>query len=760
MSLENPAEPQGGQLVDGRGAAPIIAERRSIMDLWRVFTKQRFTILTVTILCVAAAAWYAFRTPPVYESVSHVEIAPAEKSPGESMEIYAEELGSDSQLQTEIQVLESDAVLFKTAENLNLLQVVRGEEKKGAKGGTAPSGAITPEERRAMIGMVRDGLSVSLIANTQIVEIRFRGGDPILATEIVNQVADTYADEDLRTKYERTLHVSVWLQQRLEDLKKEASDTQQQLADYQRAHNIVGTDEDSNLTIQTLEHVSGSLDDAEADRIMKEARMRDFDSLSPDLVALMGDNPALSALHTQLSDLQLQRAQMATKFGPMHPQMQQLDLQINKVQTQINNEVAVARRQVHDEYQGSLELEDAMRKRLAEQEDAAYRLNEDVAQYAILRHQAELTRNLYDTLELRLKEASVSAGLSAANITVLDRADVPFVPVAPNKRGSLTMGLFGGLVLGCVLAFLIESIDDRLRTSEEVENACMLPSLAAIPHMSNGKERRRNGDTDSVAANSLRAPQQLVTLRDPKSSSAEAYRSMRSSLLLSSIDNPPRVIVVTSSFPAEGKTTTALNLAIVLAQRGERVLLVDADLRRGSLHRVFGMPDSSFGLSTALSQPGFNREIPAPLAEVPTLHVLSTGPRPPNPAEMLSSNRMEEQMRQWTKEFDRIVLDSAPLLAVSDTQAMAVRADAVVLLARAGVTRKRALLRSRDLLWRINAPVVGVVVNDVDMRLENFYTYRYGMSAKNYWYGYRQSATVSDRAYGYEEDEEDGNNEV
>ncbi len=230
---------------------------------------------------------------------------------------------------------------------------------------------------------------------------------------------------------------------------------------------------------------------------------------------------------------------------------------------------------------------------------------------------------------------------------------------------------------------------------------------------------------------------------------------MRSSLLLSSIDNPPRVIVVTSSFPAEGKTTTALNLAIVLAQRGEHVLLVDADLRRGSLHRVFGMPDESFGLSTCSVATGRSEgDLPAPFAELPTLHVLPTGPRPPNPAEMLSSNRMEEQMRQWIKKFDRIVIDTAPLLAVSDTQALAVRADAVVLVARAGVTRKRALIRARDLLWRVNAPVAGVVVNDVDLRLENFYTYRYGAYAKNYWYGYRQCPSFSDRAYGYEEDEQ------
>ena len=280
----------------------------------------------------------------------------------------------------------------------------------------------------------------------------------------------------------------------------------------------------------------------------------------------------------------------------------------------------------------------------------------------------------------------------------------------------------------------------------------MLPSLAAIPHLTLRRGKAQGRGKGKRRLRRFRASQ-LITLWDPKSHGAEAYRSMRSALMLSSIDNPPRVIVITSAFPAEGKTTTALNFAIVLAQRGERVLLVDADLRRGSLHRVFGLPDESFGLSTMLSQPEVHREMPAPFPDLPTLHVLATGPRPPNPAEMLSSNRMEEQMREWTQQFDRIVIDTAPLLAVSDTQALAVRADAVVLVARAGVTRKRALIRARDLLWRINAPVAGVVINDVDLRLENFYTYRYGMYARHYWYGYRQGPTSSDRAYGYEDEE-------
>jgi succinoglycan biosynthesis transport protein ExoP len=194
---------------------------------------------------------------------------------------------------------------------------------------------------------------------------------------------------------------------------------------------------------------------------------------------------------------------------------------ISKVQAQINNEISLAHHQVQDEYENSLHVEDAVRKRLAAQEDAAYRLNEDAAQYSILRHQAEATRELYDTLEMKLKEASVTAGMSAANITVVDRADVPFIPVAPQKRQALMYGLVGGILFGCVLAFVIESIDDRLSTSEEVENASMLPSLAAIPHFSYGQERRKGEAREEVGSGALQTARQLITLHDPKSNGAE-----------------------------------------------------------------------------------------------------------------------------------------------------------------------------------------------------------------------------------------------
>ena len=477
--------------------------------------------------------------------------------------------------------------------------------------------------------------------------------------------------------------------------------------------------------------------------------------MSPNLVAVMGDNPSLAALRSQLETLETQQGQLTARYGPRHPKIVDLQTQIKLVQQQIDSEVALARRQIRDEYNSALGAEQALRGRLGAQEEATYKLNEGAAQYAILRNQAELTRDLYDTLQIRLKEATVMGGLSATKITVVDMAQVPDLPVGPRKSLILGMGLLGGLLGGCVLAFLIESIDDRLQTSDEVESVAMLPSLAAIPHFHSDADKDRKRSGGGTSDDDLRSSQlspQLVAVRDPKSVSAEAYRNLRSSLLLSSIDNPPRTIVITSAFPGEGKTTTAINVAIVLAQRGEKVLLVDADLRLGKLAKVFGLSGANIGLSTVLAKPGMHREIPVPLPELPTLRVLPTGPRPPNPAEMLSSVRMGEQLRQWAHEYDRIVLDTSPLLAVSDTQSMAVYADAVVLVTRARMTRKRALLRARDMLARINAPIAGVVVNDVDQRLENFYTYHYG--AYGYRYGYGGYGARSDRAYGYDEEDE------
>ena len=751
MSSEPQSEPQTSQPDRDPAAVAPAEPQLSLMDVWRTVMKQRWVIVAVTAICFFTALIYSIRAKPVYESYSRIEVKPNTMLNMGLLAQASSSEGNSPDMATEILKLQSDSVMLETAQNLHLLDRLRtGGSKDGRGEGRKPAGPMTPLERLAMIGMISGGLTVKPMGQTQMVEIRYRNEDPKLATDVVNDLVDTYIDADLRSTYERTRHVSAWLQGQLDDLKQAASDAQRQLADYQRQHNIVGTDETSNLTIQTLEQISSDYESAESDRIVKEARMRDFATQGADLVSLTGDDPQVATLRSQLTDLETQRSQMTLQYGSRYPAMENLNAQIAKVQAALNREVELAHQQVVNEYEGALHLEGTLRKRLDEQEEAAYELNEDVAQYAILRHQAELNRDLYDALQMRLKEASVTAGLSATNITVVDRAQVPVYPVGPRKTLNVLIGLVGGLFAGVLIAFAIESIDDRMQTSEEVETVSHLASLATIPHIVEAQEKKRRAEEAGVAAGVEQA-RQLVTLHSPKSLAGEAYRGLRSALLLSSIDHPPRVIVFTSAFPGEGKTTTAANCAIALAQRGERVLLVDADLRRGSLDRVFGVTDRNFGLSSVLAHPGEQRQPSAPLPEVPMLHVLPTGPRPPNPAEMLSSHRMEEQVRQWVRDFDRVVIDSAPVLAVSDAQALAVLAETVVLVVRAGVTRKRALIRARDLLWRINAPVAGVVVNDVDMRLENFYTYRYGMYGYQYGYGYPYT-----EAYGSNSEEKEG----
>ncbi len=754
MSLTPQPESQLSQASRIETSMAPLEERRSIIDLWRVLMKRRIIIIAVTVIVFAMAAIYVVRTKPVYESVSRIEINP-NTAPNVGLQSLIQQAqgGQDStELQTEALILQSDSVLLQTALSLDLgstLRAAKGETNNHA--GTGSPTEISPWERQFLIGAIRGGLKVQIIPGTQIIEIRYRNTDPRLGMDIINKLVDTYIDADLQSKFDRTSHVSSWLQKRLLDLKKEAADAQGRLAEYEKQHNIVGSDETTNLTMSTLDQISSEFETAAADRIMKEARMREYDTKDVADAALMSDNPVLTSLRGQLVDLRTQRAELTAKVGPRHPKIRQLDAQISKVEASIGSEVSLARRQVAGEYAGALRQEQLIRKRLEAQKEDAYHLNEGLAQYSILRHEAELNRDLYDALLMRLKEASVTAGLSATDITVIDRAALPLVPVAPRKSTSLALGLFGGFLLGAILAFMMESIDDTLQTSEEVESISMLASLATIPHIVSGSEARPLKETSEAPPTAYAL--QVTTLRNPKSNAAEAYRGLRSALLLSSIDKPPQTIILTSAFPGEGKTTTAVNLAIVLAQRGEKVLLVDADLRRGTLDRVLQIEGRNFGLSSVLTQPDDARELPVPFAELPTFHVLPTGPRPPNPAEMLSSHRMEEQMRQWMRKFDRIVFDTAPLLAVSDTQAMATLVDSVILVSRAGVTRKRALIRSRDLLMRINAPVSGVVVNDVDMRLENFYTSRYGMYGYNYGYKYRYGRPYSDKAYGFEDDE-------
>ena len=752
MSVDGNMPTQGvtGGPVSAQDRFAVREQRLTLIDVWRILFKHRYLILSTTLLMLVVSIWYAFKTPRIYESIGRIEIQPQQSADVGVKQLIEESKSGegDEVLQTEVKVLQSDTVLLKTALRLHLVGKIEN-------GNTVPSDSIddlTPVQQRAATNLIRGGLKVSVVSGTNIVEIRYRNHDPKLAAAIANTMVDVFIDEDLHSRFSRTIRISEWLERQMEQLKVEAVDAQDKLAEYQRDHNIVGGGDTVNLPRETLGQLAESLNTAEADRIMKESRMHDYMGQSDDVASLTGDNPNASTLRAQIGNLEAQRAELSTRYGPNYPKMLDLQRQIDSLNAQLKQEVKLSRQQIQSEYKSAADLESNLRKRLEQQEDTVFKQDKGGAQYAILQNQAELTRDLYDTLQVRLKEAAITSGLSAANITIVDKANVPVLAVLPRRKLAVMLGVAAGVLLGALLAFLLESVDDRVQTSEDAESFSGLTTLATIPAFGRGKKR----DSKEERLNESRFAEQLVVLRDGKSNIAESYRNFRSALLLSSVDHPPKVVVISSAFPAEGKSTTALNTAVVLAQRGEKVLLVDGDLRRGLLGEVFGGLKTSAGLSHILANPDQPWEIATPIEDMPNLHVVPTGPRPPNPAEMLSSTRMVEQIKLWRQTYDRIVIDSAPLLLVSDTRSLAVLSDAVVIVARAGVTRGRALIRARDILMRVQAPLTGVVVNGVDVHMENFYTNSsYGLYGyRNYRYNYHvYDDRYTDRAYGADQDE-------
>jgi capsular exopolysaccharide synthesis family protein len=400
--------------------------------------------------------------------------------------------------------------------------------------------------------------------------------------------------------------------------------------------------------------------------------------------------------------------------------------QANKVDQAIDVELNKLAERYKNDYLAAAKSEGALREMFEQQKQRAFDLNHGAAQYALLKHEVEATRGLYETLQRKLKEAGISAGLASANIGLVDAAQVPSEPVEPRVPVVLGLGFGAGLALGLLGTVVLEATDTTIRSSEEAEALCELPALASIPKIR--REIRFGLPWPHVVEAENEAG--VIAQAQPYSMAAESYRALRSSLLLGQMRDA-RVLVVTSALPGEGKTLTAVNCATVLAQQGSRVLLVDADLRRSSLHSYFNVRREP-GLGDILSgrcQPG---SAAVEVREIPGLSVVSAGEAVAYPAEGVASAEMVSALRCWSAKYDRVVIDTPPAGMVTDAVVLAARADAVVLVAMASETTRLALRRTRDVLLRANARIAGVVVNGVDPRYEDSYYRGYGSREDGY----------------------------
>jgi capsular exopolysaccharide synthesis family protein len=697
-----------------------------LLEIWRILAKRKFVVFAFLALCLLAASTYSVLKRPVYEAVARVHIDPTQSTNmglEDLMEQTLSSTDSNSRIQTQVKILESDTVALQVMQQWKLPGTL-GYGMPTIKPGTNVAD-LSPLDREKLLKTFHRKLKVQVLPNTQLVEVHFRNPDPKLATNIANSLVDSYIERNFQSRYQATTQVSDWLSKQMEELKTRASTAQDELARFQEQHNILGADENDNIVTERLRQLNQQLTDAEADRILKEARYRLASSGNPELVAAVVPSTTLQVLRTQQAELRSQYAQLSTKFGSGYPKVPELQGQLAKLDGEIDAEVKNIGRRIEDEYQSALQAENMIRSRFDAQKQEAYALNSATTGYAILKHEVESSRDLYDSLQLKLKEAFVTAGLSSTNVSIVDRAAIPGKPVSPDVPVNLALGLFGGLLGGVALAFVWESLDDTITTSDDVEIA-KLPSLGSIPWVQAKPYR-------PVSEMASRNGHGLFMLKRPQSNAAEAIRSLRSTLLLASFDRQPRIIVVTSGFPQEGKTTTSTNFALALAQKGARVLLVDADMRRARVHQEFDLATNR-GLSTLLSGSSGPESVQKPLPELPNFSVLPAGPKPPAPAEMLASRRMQQVIQGWAAEYDHVLIDTPPVFPVTDALVLASLADTVLLVVRSGFTRKKALERMRDSLARINANVAGVVLNGVNLKLEHYYSgpYRYGYKNRYY----------------------------
>jgi exopolysaccharide transport family protein len=710
------------------------SQESTLREYMRVLIKRKWMVISVIVGIFMAVAIASLRQTPIYVAVGRIAINKADsnlitfKDSGPVVDYY-----DQSDLDTEVRILQSDLMALQVIRQLNLDKRPEFGGRADQKQANLVADPLQTDSNRTsgLLGAFRGNLRVTLIPNTRIIEIHYNSTDPQLAASVVNTLAATYVEQNFKTKFESTMQASDWLSKQLVDLQMKVETSQEKLVRYQKEHEILGTDEKTNIITEKLDELNREMTAAESDRMQKEAVYRQTQSSDPEVVAaaIIADTTGSAAstvsnlldkLRDQQASIRIQIADLSTQFGPSYPKIAQLNNQVKEIDRQLQAETEKAVDHLKGLYLAALQRENMLQGSFDKQKQEANKLNESAIEYSILKRDLDSNRTLYEGLLEKLKEAGVTAGLRSNNFRIIDAARVPTAPSEPNIPRNLSFALVLGVISGVGLAFLLENMDNTVRTPEQAQAVSALPSLGMIPLGSKSGNHGPAGKRLTLTAS--KEVVETVTLVRPQSQMAESYRALRTSLLLSNLGAPPKVIMVTSARPQEGKTTTSINTAIVLAQKGVRVLLIDADLRRPSVHKTLGMGPRS-GLSNVLTGSATVQQTITTSPILANLFIMPAGTPPPNPAELLASANMKDLVAELRQQFDHIVIDTPPTLSVTDAVVLSPRADATILVIRSGQTTKQALRRARDILMQVNAHVAGVLLNAVDLTSPDYYYY-------------------------------------
>ncbi len=738
-SSQAPARPSGPYLVNKNGSEP---EEFSFGAFWRVLMKRRKIVLGTIVALVALSVVGSLIISPRYEATSRVAISRentgALRLEGETgMDDGIEGLNYNTALLTQIRVLQSDTLATQVIKQLKLdanPAFIQGFLDFLPSMGIGKKNVAWEKDAKRRDEMVRafqSHLKVKALPGTGILEVKFTTKNADLSAKVVNTLVKDYIEQNFKTRFETTTQAASWLSEQLDDLRKQVETSQEQLAAYQKEKGILGPDESNNIITSRLDSLNKQLTSAESERIVKEALYRVSASGNPEGLPNSIYSPVIANLRAQQSALKSEYAQATAKYGDAYPRVIQIKSQIAAVDEGIRQELANIAQKAEIDYRASRQAEEMLRASLDQQKAEANRLNDSAVRYTILKRDAESNRDLYQSLTKKLKEAGLLAGLRSANIRVVDPAEAPGAPSIPNIPLYAALSVVIGLLAGITGAFVWENMDPTISTPSHVELITGMQALGLVPSGSGGLKlvKKNNPYVSRLAVSADKDPIQMMSLLHPESAIAESYRSLRSFLMLSDKEGPPKVIAVTSPAPQEGKSTTCINFATVLAQQGARVLLVDGDLRQPRVHHAFGLSCTE-GLSSVLESSSSFEAAVRPCPKMPNLMILPAGPKSQYPAELLGSQKFQTLLAQWRKDFDHVVIDTPPALVVTDAVVMASRVDSVLVVARSGQSTRQSLVRVREVLERVGAKIAGVVITDVDTRSVE-YNHYVGASANS-----------------------------
>src|SRR5229473_1163136 len=707
-----------------------------LYDYLLILRKHQWLILSFMLAVVTITSIGTFRMQPVYVALSRIEIDRENSNilPFQGADSYDYISDLDNYIETQSKILTSETMA---------LQTIRGGVLSGQvdfasdpSSDALSTGSLANLKPPPELASFLASLSVKRVPNSRLMDVSFESTNPLLAAQIVNAHIKNFIEQNFQSRYEATTRASTWLTDQLSELKIRVEKAEDARITYERQNQIWALDGDKqNVTTQRMADLNKELTDVQSERMRKQSLFEFAKAGDMDSVPQIRDNPVVQDLFRKRTELNSQYTDALNQYGPNFPKVLRLQSQLKEIEAAAEKEKKGVIARLESEHRESRQREELLTQALDQQKVEVNQMSERMVQYSILKREAEANKALYDGLLTKLKEAGISAGLRSSNIRVVDPAMVPTYPARPAKTRNIALSFVIGLVGGIGLALLREYMDNTVKSPDDIEALVRLPSLAVVPAFSESNgDRPRSKLLKGASTNGHDQRIELVAQHLPKSQMSEAFRALRTSLLLSQADHPPQVILVTSALPREGKTTAAANLAVTLAQLGDRTLLIDADLRKPGVGRMLNLGSGRYaGLSSYLAGVSSLELVTIQHPSIPNLSAIPTGPLPPNPADLLSSHKLADAIAELRTKFKFIVFDSPPIMAATDAVILSVQADGVLLVVRSGETPKEAFVRTRDLLLSVKCRLLGVVLNAVDSSAPDYYySYRYYPYSQGY----------------------------